>query len=686
MMMMGKPAWILVSVTLALPVAAAAAATKDKSPQPTVACIASPNAALKFCIRVTVNGARYNVQRFGKPLFASAPLGLVIDKQSNAPVTRIVGTARASANTSWEQPWGEQRVIRDRHNELRVSLAGAKAVVPYDLVVRMFDDGFAFRYDFRRIAPDTPVAITNELTEFRPLGIERSWWFESRQKERDEYLYRSGSPDQVQIAETPFTIEGRGLAMSIHEAQLVDYSSMTLRRTRKGVFKADLMPWSDGVLVRRKGAFETPWRMVLVGSKPGDLADSRIELNLNAPSRIADTSWIKPTKYVGVWWEMHLEKSTWGNGPKHGANTANVERYMDFAHKYGFTGVLAEGWNTGWDGDWVANGDKFSFTQSYPDFDMRAITDYGRRLGVTLIGHNETAGALENYERQMDAGFAQYQRFGVSAVKTGYVRDNGTIRRPLPGGGYGNEWFAGQYAVRHEQAVIESAAAHRISIDSHEAVKDTGLRRTWPNWVARESARGQEYNAWGNPSNPPEHVTIIPFTRLLAGPMDYTPGIFGIAHKPEVTRRVQSTLATQLALYVVIYSPVQMAADLPENYEQHLDAFQFIRDVPADWEQSRTLQAVIGDYVVVARQARGRSDWFLGAVTDERARTLSQSLSFLTPGKRYEAQIYADAAEADFRTNPVAYVISKRVVTSKDTLPLLLKPGGGQAIRFKALD
>jgi alpha-glucosidase len=682
--MMGKSMWILAGVGLAS--LATPAGAGDRAQARTVECVASPNAALQFCVRATAAGARYAVQRLGKPLFAVAPLGLVIANRSTAPVTRIVRAARASADATWEQPWGEQRIIRDRHNELRVSLAGARGAVSYDLVVRMFDDGFAFRYDYRGIAAATPVAITDELTEFRPLGIEKAWWFESRKKERDEYLYRSGDPDQIETAETPFTIEGRGLAMSIHEAQLVDYASMTLKHSRPGVFKADLMPWSDGVLVRRTGAFETPWRMVLVASKPGDLADSRIELNLNAPSRIADTSWIKPMKYVGVWWEMHLEKSTWGSGPKHGANTANVERYMDFAHRYGFSGVLAEGWNTGWDGDWVANGDKFSFTQSYPDFDMKAITDYGRKLGVALIGHNETAGALENYQRQMEAGFAQYERFGVPAVKTGYVRDNGTIQRPLPGGGFGSEWFAGQYAVRHEQAVIESAAAHRIAIVSHEAVKDTGLRRTWPNWVARESARGQEFNAWGNPSNPPEHVTIIPFTRLLAGPMDYTPGIFGIAHKPEVTRRVQSTLATQLALYVVIYSPVQMAADLPENYEKHLDAFQFIRDVPADWEQSRTLQAVIGDYVVVARQPRGGRDWFLGAVTDEQERRLLQPLSFLTPGKRYEAQIYADAADADFRTNPVAYVISKRVVTSKEVLTLDLRPGGGQAIRFRALD
>jgi alpha-glucosidase len=655
--------------------------------RPNSECVSSPAKHLTVCVHAGPSGASYDVSRDGRQIIARSTVGLVLAGHASAPADRIVRASRSSYDKQWEQPWGEQRLIRDRHNEMRVSLAGTGGAVPYDLVVRAFDDGFGFRYDYKAIPAGEAVAISDELTEFRPIGISKAWWFESRQKERDEYLYRSGAPDDVKVAETPFTIEGPGLEMSIHEAALVDYSSMTLKRVGHDVFKADLMPWSDGILVRKTGPFQTPWRMVLVGARPGDLADSRIELNLNEPSRIADTSWIKPLKYVGVWWEMHLDKSTWGSGPRHGATTANVERYMDFAHQYGFDAVLAEGWNKGWDGDWIANGDKFSFTESYPDFDMQAITDYGHKLGVGLIGHNETAGAIPNYERQMDAGFAQYQSHGVHAVKTGYVRDNGTIQRPLPGGGSGSEWFAGQYMVRHDLAVVEDAARHQIAIDSHEAVKDTGLRRTWPNWVARECARGQEYNAWGNPTNPPEHVTILPFTRLLSGPMDFTPGIFDVVHgKDEVTRRAQSTLANQLALYVVIYSPVQMAADLPENYEKHLDAFQFIRDVPVDWETSKTLQAVIGDYVVVARQPRHGKDWYLGAVSDENGRTLSVPLKFLAPGKRYEAQIYADAAGADYRTNPVAYRISKREVTSRDTLALTLAPGGGQAIRFRALD
>jgi alpha-glucosidase len=331
---------------------------------------------------------------------------------------------------------------------------------------------------------------------------------------------------------------------------------------------------------------------------------------------------------------MHLNRSTWSSGPRHGATTANTKRYIDFAAKYGFSGVLVEGWNTGWDGDWVANGAGFSFTQPYPDFDLAAVAAYAHGKGVFLIGHNETAGAIANYEAQMEPGFAQYSKYGVHAVKTGYVKPNGTIQRPAPGGGTQQEWFAGQYLVRHHQRVAETAARYKIAIDAHEPVKDTGLRRTWPNMMSREGARGQEFNAWGDPTNPPEHVVILPFTRLLAGPMDFTPGIFDITEgKADVAKRVQSTLANQLALYVVIYSPLHMAADLPENYERHLDAFQFIRDVPTDWERSRTLDARIGDYIVVARQQRAGRDWYLGALTDEQARAVTVTLDFLEAGR-----------------------------------------------------
>jgi len=651
-------------------------------------CVDSPQKGLTVCVGADARGPFYDAYRGDQAFIAHARLGLVLDGFGNAPATRVSNERRAATDTTWEQPWGEQRVIRDRHNELVISLSGAddSSTAPYDLQVRVFDDGFGFRYSFGQIGAGRDVAIIDELTEFRFVGDFDAWWYPARARERDEYLYHRGPYYEIDLAETPLTLQSPGLYLSIHEAALVDYASMNLKRTAERTLKADLMPWSDGVKVRKRGPFVTPWRTVLVGASPMALADSRLELNLNEPSKIADTSWIHIGKYVGIWWEMHLGKSTWGSGPTHGANNANVKRYIDFAAKHGFGGVLVEGWNKGWDGDWIANGKFFDFVESYPDFDMPLLAAYGKERGVRLIGHHETAGALENYERQLEPAMAQYQENGVAVVKTGYVRPNGSIERTLDDGSIGHEWFAGQYRVRHELKVAEVAAQHHISIDAHEPVKDTGLRRTYPNMLSREGARGQEFNAWGRPTNPPEHVTILPFTRLLAGPMDFTPGIFDITFgKDQLGERVQSTLATQLAEYVIIYSPVHMAADLPENYEKRPDAFQFIKDVPTDWEISRTLQGEIGDYVAVARQQRNARDWYLGATTDENARTLSIALDFLAPGQKYEAQIYRDAPDADYLKNPTALVIEKRRVTSKDRLEAWLAPGGGLAVRFKAL-
>jgi len=651
-------------------------------------CVSSPSGALTFCVEATQDGAGYEVSRAGRPLIARSSLGLALQGLALATGDRIAAVDRSTTDQTWEQPWGEQRLIRDHHNEMRVSLAGGDDALPYDLVVRVFDDGFGFRYDVGSLSADQPVAITDEATQFNFVGDYDAWWYQAREPERDEYLYHRSGLNTVTLAETPFTLQGEGLYLSVHEAALAGYSSMNLRRTGDNAFKADLMPWSDGVLVRRTGPFATPWRTVLVGETPAALADSRIELNLNEPNKLGDVSWFQPGKYVGVWWEMHLNKSTWGSGPTHGANNANVRRYIDFAAQHGFNGVLVEGWNLGWDGDWIANGDKFSFTESYPDFDLPALAAYAQSKGTNIIGHNETGGAVENYAAQMDAGFALYEGVGVHVIKTGYVKPSGTITRGTnPDGAPQLEWFAGQYRVDHELKAALDAARHRIAINAHEPVKDTGLRRTYPNMISREGARGQEFNAWGRPTNPPEHVTILPFTRMLAGPMDYTPGIFDLTFgKTEVNERVQSTLATQLALYVVLYSPVQMAADLPENYASHPDAFQFILDVPTDWETSRTLDSRIGDYAVVARQQRGGADWFLGAVGDEEAREVSVKLDFLDPARRYEAQIYRDGPGADYRTNPYAFETARRSVTAGDALTLSLAPGGGQAIRFKALD
>jgi alpha-glucosidase len=673
----------LVFTALALSAAAA-----DSSASRAGTCVDSPKAVLTVCVAADAHGPYYEVYRGDSQVIARARLGLVLQGFGNSPAIRVSNARRNAVNQSWEQPWGEQRVIQDRHAELRVTLSGSDSAStePFDLTFRVFDDGFGFRYDFNQIAAARDVAILDELTEFRFADEFDAWWYPARQPDRDEYLYQRSRLHQVNLAETPLTLQSPKLYLSIHEAALVDYASMNLRRTAERTLKADLMPWSDGVLVRKRGPFVTPWRTVLIGGTPTALADSRIELNLNQPSRLRDTSWIHIGKYVGVWWEMHLNRSTWGSGDRHGANNANVRHYIDFAAKNGFGGVLIEGWNRGWDGDWVANGKHFSFTESYPDFDLPQLAAYARERGVRLIGHHETGGAVENYERQLESAMSLYAANGVSVIKTGYVKPSGSLEHTLPDGSVGHEWFAGQFRVRHEVKVAETAAAHRLSIDAHEPVKDTGLRRTWPNMLSREGARGQEFNAWGRPTNPPEHLTILPFTRLLAGPMDFTPGIFDLTlGKAAVNERVQSTLATQLALYVLVYSPVQMAADLPENYEKRPDAFQFIRDVPVDWETSRTLQGEIGDYVVVARQQRGAADWYLGATTDEMARKLVIPLDFLEAGRRYEAQIYRDADDASYLTNPTALVIEKRRVTSKDKIEAALAPGGGLAVRFRAL-
>jgi alpha-glucosidase len=668
--------WAAILAAVCIPSVAAASAPE---------CAQSPGRVLKVCVSVQDGHAVFEVSRRNRPVLAQSNLGLEFRGEHEPHYSAISGVNRSSSDTSWEQPWGEERTIRDRHTEMRLTLKGDTPFTrSVEVTFRVFDEGLGFRYRYDGIPAGREVAVSADRTSFHTLGDYVAWWYQALGQERDEYLYTHTDARRITLAETPLTLKGsNGIYLSFHEAALIDFPSMLLEGNGVGTLSAWLMPWPDGVLARKTGPFTTPWRTVLITDSAGALADSRMELNLNEPNKLGSVSWFKPGKFVGVWWEMHVNKSTWESGPKHGANTRNVERYMDFAAKYGFDGVLAEGWNVGWDGDWTANGDKFSFTKSVADFDMDAVVAYGKRLGVQLIGHNETAGAVPNYEAQLEDALRMYEKHGVTIDKTGYVRHSGDIIDEKGG----REWFAGQYMVRHNLHVAEVAAAHHVAIDAHEPVKDTGLRRTWPNMISREGARGQEYNAWGIPTNPPEHTVIIPFTRMLGGPMDFTPGIFDVAHgQQDVTRRVQSTVATQLAEYVVLYSPIEMAADLPENYEARLDAFQFIRDVPTDWETSKTLQGDIGDFIVVARLQRGGKDWFLGALTNENARKLTQPLSFLSSNKHYEAQIYRDGPGADYRTNPLPVSIEHFNVTQKDTLEIDMAPGGGTAIRFKCLD
>ncbi|WP_247121563.1 glycoside hydrolase family 97 protein [Kordiimonas marina] len=655
------------------------------------ATISSPDHVLSVSLTATPSGVTYSVSRFGEPVVDASRLGLRF-KNARALSTglEITGVKTRSVDNTWKQPWGEREYVRNHYNEMTVDLTevrasqGADSGRHFQVVFRVYDDGLGFRYVFPKDSGLGKVEITKEMTEFNFHDDATAWWIPSRGWNRYEYLYQKTPLDEVTMAHTPFTIRTKyGLHISVHEAALVNYSGMSLRRVSSRHFVADLAPWSDGVKVKTKAPFVTPWRTMQIADSAGGLIMSDLILNLNEPNKLGDVSWIEPGKYVGVWWAMHLGKWTWGSGPHHGATTKNVKDYIDFAAKYGFKGVLVEGWNQGWDGDWFNNGSKFSFTKAYPDFDFKELSKYAAKRGVRIIGHHETAGDVCNYEKQMNAAFALDEKMGVRQVKTGYVANGGELIRCDKHGKIHNEWHDGQFSAEHHIRVLEAAAKHHVSIISHEPIKDTGLRRTYPNWLSREGARGQEYNAWGTPGNPPSHTAILPFTRMLSGPMDFTPGIFDLLYpKAKPNNRVSTTLAKQLALYVVLYSPVQMAADLPENYLKHMDAFQFIRDVPTDWADTRVLTGEIGEQVTIVRKDRHSEDWYLGSLTDEHGRFMKVSLGFLTPGVTYEAQIYADGPNAHWKTNPYDMTIKKIKVTSADTFPIRLAAGGGMAVRF----
>lgn len=648
--------------------------------------VTSPDNTLRVVFTLEDGAPFYRIDRLGRTVVRPSRLGFVL--KEGPPLDRnlaVTGHERQSVDDTWEQPWGETRFVRNRYHELRVALQETTAPGPrMTILFRVYNDGVGFRYEWPAQEALGAFEIMDERTEFALAGDPTAWWIPAYQENRYEYLYESSPLSEVGTVHTPLTMETEdGLYLSIHEAALIDFSSMTLARTGGATLEADLVPWSDGVKVKAQTPHRSPWRTIQIGDAPGELIASHLILNLNAPNRLGDVTWIEPGKYVGIWWEMHLGTSTWGSGPKHGATTENVKRYIDFAAEHGFDGVLVEGWNKGWDGDWAGDGTEFSFTESYPDFDLAELADYARERGVRLIGHHETGGAVENYERQMEEAFALYEEHGVRAVKTGYVAFGQNIKRTGPEGETLREWHHGQYMVRHHQKVAETAARRRIAINAHEPIKDTGLRRTYPNLLSREGARGQEYNSpWGG-GNGPEHTTILPFTRMLSGPMDFTPGIFDLDAEGENANVAPTTLAKQLALYVVLYSPIQMAADLPENYRRHLDAFQFIKDVPADWAETVVLHARIGDYVTIARKDRAGENWYLGAITDGVGRSLEAPLYFLDPGRPYVAEIYADGMQADWQERPLDMAITKAVVDSTTVMALRLAPGGGQAVRFR---
>jgi alpha-glucosidase len=624
----------------------------------------------------------YSVKYEGEPLIAKSAMGFEFKNMEAINENLIVTNYEYSnEDQTWEQPWGESKMIRDNHNKLFLELketneSGRKINIEF----KVFNEGIGFRYILPKQKGIDTINITNELTEFSFTGNHKSWSIPAYDKKKYELLYKERPLNELDTIHTPVVLKTKeGVYISIQEAALVNYSSMTLYGDKNNKLSCDLVPWKDGIKVKLETTFKTPWRTIQIAEKSSDLIESNIILNLNEPNKLGDVSWVKPMKYIGIWWGMHIGKWTFHQGPKLGATTENTIKYIDFAAKHGFDEVLVEGWNEGFDADWAEDfGPNQNFTQPNPNFDLFRLQDYAKEKGVTLQAYNETCANTSNYLAQIDSAFTLYESLGYKSVKVGQVNfklDNG-------------EWHNGQYGVNYYQTVVEKGAAHHLSINFHEPIKATGLRRTYPNLVSREGARGQEYNGWGeyyeDGNNPPEHLTILPFTRLLGGPMDFTPGIFRVDIPQDSINRVNTTLSKQLALYVVIYSPIQMAADLIENYENH-PAFQFIKDVPTDWDTTKVIDSEIGDFVIIARKDIASEDWYLGGITDEEKRSFTIKLDFLDDGA-YEAQIYQDSKNTDLKLAPMEYEILKQEVNSKSTIDINMANSGGIAIRFKKLN
>lgn len=639
--------------------------------------VTSPDGTIRLAFAVDSAGRMtYSVTDGGVRLFEPSRLGFEAAETDLGGGFAVENVSRTSVDETWTQPWGENKENRSRYNEMAVRLRNGGGV-RLTLRFRVFDDGLGFRYEYEACGADS-LRVTDELTEFRFAADGDSWTIPAS-FDTYELLYRKLPLSELADANTPATFKVGGLYGSIHEAALYDFPEMTLRKTDGLAFKSDLAPLPDGTKAHVGNKFTTAWRTVQLAPDAVGLINSSLILNLNEPSKIGDTSWIRPMKYVGVWWGMHLGVETWAMDDRHGATTENAKRYIDFAAANNIQGVLFEGWNEGWE-NWGGS-QSFDFTKPYADFDIAEIVRYARERGIEIIGHHETGGNIPDYERQLERAVKWYADLGIHNLKTGYA-----------GGISGGNNHHGQYMVRHYQHVVETAAKYRMTVNAHEPIKDCGIRRTWPNMMSREGARGKEWDAW-SAGNPPSHEVTLPFTRLLAGPMDFTPGTFDILYEntrnsprrklwncgPEVDMRVNTTLAKQIAEWVIIYSPVQMASDLIENYEGH-PAFRFFRDFDADCDWSRALAGEPGEFVAVVRRAG--ENYFLGAATDEQPRTLSLPLDFLKPGMKYRATIYADGPDADWKTNPTSYTISEREVSSADTLEVAMAPGGGQAVSF----
>lgn len=643
--------------------------------------LASPDGNIKLVFNLTEAGdMTYGVSVGGTPFITPSVMGFEgRDGVNLSKGFQIEGTEFTAKDETWTQPWGENKSIRNHYNEMAVHLKD-QANTELTLRFRVFDDGLGFRYEYQVPQADS-VFVMDELTSFNLAQDGKSWSIPAS-FETYELLYRTMPVSKVDNANTPMTFKtDNGVYASIHEAALTDFPEMTLKHTEGCNFKSELAPWPDGVKARfAGGSFVTPWRSIQIAPQAVGLINSGLILNLNEPCVLeGDLSWIRPMKYVGIWWGMHLGVETWTMDERHGATTANAKRHIDFAAANNIEAVMYEGWNEGWE-SWGGM-QTFDYTKPYADFDMEEVARYAKEKGIEIIGHHETGGNIFNYERQLDNAYKWYADLGVHSVKTGYAGG-------LPGG----HNHHGQFNVRHYRKVVQTAAKYHTTINAHEPIKDTGIRRTYPNMMTREGARGMEWNGWSE-GNPPEHHELLPFTRLLGGPMDYTPGTFDILYdktrnsprrkkwndQDKGNSRVNTTLAKQIANWVVLYSPLQMASDMIENYEGH-PAFRFFRDFDADCDWSEALQGEPGGFVAIVRKAKDK--YFLGATTNEEARTLAVPLDFLEKDKKYHAVIYADGEDADWKTNPTSYRITEKEVASSDTLSIVMAKGGGQAVSF----
>ncbi|HEX9825175.1 MAG TPA: glycoside hydrolase family 97 protein [Flavobacteriaceae bacterium] len=636
--------------------------------------VTSPNVKNKIVFNLQNGIPTYSVSHGEKNVLSTSNLGFIFrNNDSLSSNFEVLHSEQTSFDDTWEQVWGERHNIRNHYNQLSVTLQEkSEAKRQLEIQFRAHDDGIAFRYSYPQQSNDS-IIIMDELTSFNLANDGDAWWIPAYKTNRYEHLFTKSAISTLDTVHTPLTIKSNnGLYLSFHEADLKDFASYTVAHKNGTHFEVDLMPWSNGDKVRTDGTFQTPWRTIQIGEKPGDLIESYLILNLNEPNKLEDTSWIETYKYLGVWWGMHIGKYTFWEGPKHGASTKISKAYIDACKTLGVHHLLIEGWNKGWTPAWYENKmHVFSFTESTSDFDLKEVTDYAKENDVKIIGYHETGSNIINYRKQIDAGMTLYQDMGINDVKIGQVGDMLNMK----------EWHGSQFGVQYYREVLKKAAQYKLTVNFHEPIKDTGERRTYPNMMSREGARGQEYNAWSE-GNPPNHTVILPFTRMLAGPMDFTPGVIDVLEtKGFNNRRVHTTAAKQLALYVVFYSPIQMLADLPENYMGKPE-FQFLADVPTDWEDTKVLNAEIGEYITTVRKDLKSDDWYLGSITNENARDLEIDLSFLGEGT-FEAQIYADAEGTDLENNPTKVSITKKDITATDKMTLKLPSGGGTAIRFK---